>query len=354
MLYSITIFVALTGNLLLIFIVTRRPETRTLTCFLFVNMAAADLLVTLVVMPVSMAIPYTEMRWLSGTAGHITCKMVYFAFHVTIAASIISLTLMSVDRYLGIVVVFPFDRFQSFRRAKVLTVVIWLTSIIFMIPAAVLWKIEKGVQEGTWYCQPAFAEFGKFQTGVRVYYTYLFLLAYFIPLLVISVLYGVVCCKLWHRTIPAGAVRLSVFEIVENHEAKKKIVRMLVIITAAFAICWLPAQLYHLLWAIDYGFTLKFPRYVMFVSMWCGHANSALNPWLYMLFNVIFRKALRDVFGGRCSRLRTFTSSFKAQSTSTRATSLVMEPNSVRKQSPRNLRDKRNGSEKEKPAEIAI
>ncbi|KAJ7355151.1 hypothetical protein OS493_027943 [Desmophyllum pertusum] len=51
-LYSITMLVALTGNILL----KRKPETRLLTGFLFINMmAVADLLVTLANMPVSMA-----------------------------------------------------------------------------------------------------------------------------------------------------------------------------------------------------------------------------------------------------------------------------------------------------------
>ena len=81
-LYSITIPIALTGNLLLIFIVTRRPKTRTLTGFLFVNMAAADLLVTLVDMPSAMAVPYTSIQWPPGIMGDITCKAVYFGFFV--------------------------------------------------------------------------------------------------------------------------------------------------------------------------------------------------------------------------------------------------------------------------------
>ena len=55
-LYSMTIFVAVVGNLLLIFIIKRRPETRSLTGFLFVNMAVADLLVALIAMPVTLHI----------------------------------------------------------------------------------------------------------------------------------------------------------------------------------------------------------------------------------------------------------------------------------------------------------
>lgn len=121
-LYSITIPVALTGNLLLIFIVTRRPKTRTLTGFLFVNMAAADLLVTLVDMPSAMAVPYTSIQWPPGIMGDITCKAVYFGFFVAITASILSLTLMSVDRFLG--VVYPLRRFPRFRNARLLSFIL--------------------------------------------------------------------------------------------------------------------------------------------------------------------------------------------------------------------------------------
>ena len=137
-LYSITMFLALTGNLLLIFIVASKPETRTLTGFLFVNMAVADLLVTFIAMPVTMAIPYTNLRWLPGILGQITCKVVYFSLHVSIVASILSLMLMAVDRFLGVVYVFPFRRFPSFRRAKLLTGLVWLISMIAMIPASFL------------------------------------------------------------------------------------------------------------------------------------------------------------------------------------------------------------------------
>ena len=50
-LYAITIIVAFTGNGFLIYIVWKKPEVRSLTSFMFVNMTIADLLVTLVVMP---------------------------------------------------------------------------------------------------------------------------------------------------------------------------------------------------------------------------------------------------------------------------------------------------------------
>ncbi|KAJ7355150.1 hypothetical protein OS493_027942 [Desmophyllum pertusum] len=329
-LYAITILVALTGNILLIFIIKRKPETRSLTGFLFVNMAVADLLVTLVVMPVSVAFLYTEGKWLlSGNLGQVSCISVYFGYHVTLAASILSLSIMSVDRYLA--VVYPFSGFPTFRRAKVLTVVIWLSSMIFSIPIAVVWRAIDYGPGGT-YCTPVFKNLGEF--GMPVYYTYLFLLMYLIPLLVISSLYTLVGRALWRRNVPTGAEQ-------RNEMTKRKVVRTLVIITAVFAFCWFPTQCYHFILAFYTGVHDKLPPYVMFLCFWSGHANSAVNPWLYMMLTEKFRKALRDVLRTTSgySRFRSRTSRAQSSTRSTTVTTRV--GNSLRGQ--RANHDQANG-----------
>ncbi|KAL9960211.1 hypothetical protein ACROYT_G033638 [Oculina patagonica] len=286
-LYCITILAALIGNLLLICIITKKRDTRTLTGFLFVNMAAADLLVTLIVMPVSIEWLYTGGKWLPGILGHVTCTLVYFSFYVTLTASIFSLTLMSVDRYLG--VVFPLRRFPRFRRAKVLAAVIWLSSMIYSIPVAVIWRLVEYKPLGIFICTPQFEQLGEF--GMEVYYMYLFLFMYLIPLLVISLLYVLVGRTLRHRNIP-GQVSTDIEK--RNEETKRRIVRMLSIITAAFALCWLPAQCYHLILAFRPDVHNASPPYVMFLCFWSGHANSAVNPWLFMILNDRFRKVLSN------------------------------------------------------------
>ncbi|XP_067025613.1 orexin/Hypocretin receptor type 1-like isoform X4 [Acropora muricata] len=345
-LYSVTIVASLAGNLLLLFIVTRRPETRTITSYMFVNMAAADLLVTLIVMPLAMTVPYTEMRWLTGTIGQVTCKVVYYAFHVTIAASIISLTLMALDRYLA--VCYPLQRYSKFRRANVLTIVTWLTSMAVMIPAAVLWKVEKGSQprEGE-YCQPAFQDvFGDILKGARIYFTYIFLVAYSLPLTIISVLYGLVCRKLWRRKLP-GVISSDT----EGRHVliKRKVVRALIIVSAAFAFCWLPTQASHLVMAFDIHVYLSFSRTLRNIGMWSGHSNSAINAWLYMLLTDKFRNALGDIILRRNpgSRYR----SFKTQS-STKFTT-VREITSIRRQT-LNHQERGEGASKEPVEETAM
>ncbi|XP_068758399.1 orexin/Hypocretin receptor type 1-like isoform X2 [Montipora capricornis] len=344
-LYCITIVVALAGNLLLLFIVTRRPETRTITSYLFVNMAAADLLVTLIVMPMAMVVPYTEMSWVSGLVGNITCKGVYYAFHVTIAASVLSLMLMALDRYLA--VCYPLRRYATFRRANVLTFVTWLTSMVVMIPAGVLWKVKQFPPDGVYYCLPAFADtFGDFNKGVRIFYIYLFILVFLIPLMIISVLYGMVCRELWRRKLP-GVISS---ETEGRHVImKRKVVRTLITVTVAFALCWLPTQTFHLFVAFNIELYRELPRTVAFICIWCGHANSAINAWLYMMLTDKFRTALQDILRGKKSGIR--TRSFRNQS-STKYTT-VRESTSIRRHA-QNHQDKGEELVKEPVEETAM
>lgn len=343
-LYCVTIQLSLIGNVLLIFIVTRKSDVRTLTTFLFVNMAVADLLVTLIVMPVSVEFLYTDgiQRWLTGILGHVTCTLVYYSSYVTLAASILSLSIMSVDRYLG--VVYPLRRFPQFRKAKVLTVTIWLSSMIFSIPVALAWRLEEVKPLNMYLCTPNFLMLGKF--GMVGFYMYLFLLMYLTPLLLMSSLYILVGRTLWLRNLPGR--QLSNQGQQRNEMTKRKVVRTLVIITAIFAICWLPAQCYHLVLAFRPDVHDKIPQYVMVLVFWLAHANSAVNPWLYMILSDNFRKALCDVVRrNRHSRYR--SRSIRGQSSS-RYTSFTSpcQSNSVKQGS----RKQRNDLLKEEQEEL--
>ena len=257
------------------------------------NMAVADLLVTSFVMPVSIEWLYSGGKWLPGILGHITCSLVYFIFYVTLAASILSLSLMSVDRYLA--VIFPLRRFPRFRRPKVLAVVVWLSSMVFSIPIAVVWRLVEYEPLGIFICTPQYEleRLGGF--GTKGYYIYLFLLMYLIPLFIISSLYVLVGRSLWRRNVP-GVISAETEK--RNKHTKVIVVRMLTIITVAFAVCWLPAQSYHLILAFRPDIHRASPPYVMFLCFWSGHANSAVNPWLYILLNDKFRKFLCRVFCG--------------------------------------------------------
>ncbi|KAL9972364.1 hypothetical protein ACROYT_G018649 [Oculina patagonica] len=87
--YAVTFLVSLVGNTLLIYIVWKKPAARSLTSFMFVNMAVADLLVTMVVIPYTVSDFYNEGVWpMSGLIGEITCRAVLFVAFFTIISSL--------------------------------------------------------------------------------------------------------------------------------------------------------------------------------------------------------------------------------------------------------------------------
>ena len=274
-LYGLTIVAFTVGNALLIYIVCKRPEARSLHNFMFVNMAVADLLVTAVTMPRSIAFLYTQSRWaIAGIFGEITCRMFVYIGHVNLAASILCLVVMAVDRYYAIMI--PLNRDTLwFRNAEIVTPLIWLVTMVLMSTTLVFYDLDKN------FCVYDFYVFGS-DHGTRLrqfYFLFIFVVIYFIPLVIISVLYARITHKVWFHQTPGYAVT----ESQQRQEVirKKKVVRMLIVIVATFAVCWLPAQVFHIVRAIA-GWDIDVSLYVEYAVFWCAHANSAINPWLYL------------------------------------------------------------------------
>ena len=171
--YAVTMIVALQGNILLIYIVWRKRETRTLTSFLFVNMAIADLLIAAFQMPFSMAHFYVSE--FTGAVGNLFCRSVMYLVNVSMTASIFSLVVMAFDRYFA--VIHPLKRMIWFRRAKIILPVIWIASWTLMVVTPFSYMVGDSL--------------GKcFYTDEHIprvpFWTYLLLINYIMPLAIIS------------------------------------------------------------------------------------------------------------------------------------------------------------------------
>ena len=290
-LYALTMLASVLGNALLIYIVWQKPEVRSLTSFMFVNMAVADLLVTLVMMPWSIAHFHTESEWqITGILGEITCRAVVYTANVTVMASILCLVFMAIDRYYA--VIRPLNRRSLwFRKAKLVSPVVWIMSMVLMSAWLVFFDLQRQS------CGYNFSLFGITykERIIRGFFVYIFLATYVFPLIVISVLYAKVAHKIWFHKAPGN-------QLVEVHQqqeiTKKRVIRMLIIIVVVFALCWLPAQAYHLFLAIT-AWQVHAPDFVMYLVFWLGHANSAINPWLYIRLSSRIKSAFTRMVSRR-------------------------------------------------------
>lgn len=255
-------------------------------------MAAADLLVTLFAMPYSVLFINVGQQWIGGVIGQVTCKFVHFAYQISIPASIFTVLLVSFDRYFAIC--YPMKA-SVFRNDKVMTTTIWISSAAYAIP----FMMANGILEynDASYCLRIFSPFDN-QKSRQTYYLVTFILLYFVPLTILLVLYSLITHRLWQRKIPGN---VSKARIRSAQREKRRITKALILIVVVFAICWFPAHAMHYLVYYRTDIYRSIPVEVEIFFFWLCHANSIINPCLYVLISPNYRKFIQKSVGRFCS-----------------------------------------------------
>ena len=300
-LYLVAMVISLLGNSAIIWIVRRNRRMRNLTHFLIVNMAIADLLITIFHMPYKLQVHFTSSYAVvvGGLTGKLICKLVGYTQDVSIACSVLSLMGISVDRFMA--VVFPFKHALLCHKARYAVIPIWVVSFFICSPLLYANRMEEF--EGDFYCYEEWSPLLDPLTGGRNYTIIQFSLFYAVPLTVITVLYSCVAFRVWHRKIPGHAA--SRLRRAPSHSAtKKKLLRMLIIIVCLFAACWLP---YHVVFFLQFSsdkyLHCNISETIMFYCLFVGHANSAVNPCIYFAIHKEYRKGLIQVTRSICCQL---------------------------------------------------
>ena len=137
-LYLVTSVFGLAGNSLTIVVLLRLRRVRTVaTCFIL-NLAVADDLF-IVSLPF-MAYSTYAGRWAFGDAA---CRLMNTFWGVNLYASIFTMTLMSVDRYLAVVHPLTSISYRTCRNALVVCAVIWVVGFLFVLPLTLYSSISR-------------------------------------------------------------------------------------------------------------------------------------------------------------------------------------------------------------------
>lgn len=84
-----------------------------------------------------------------------------------------------------------------------------------------------------------------------------------------------------------------------NYQKKMRLeiraAKTVAIVTGCFIFCWLGFSVIYLLKAFPWCQNDCIPDIVFNVCFWLGYANSALNPFIYAVFNKEFRRAFRSL-----------------------------------------------------------
>ena len=311
--YIVIFPVALSANILLIFIIFKIPTMKTTINYLFANMAAANLLVAVFIMPYAVRYLFAADAWFGGVLGQISCRLVHFAYAISIAGSILSLTVISLDQFYAILL--PMKRIAVIRNTRFITMAIWTSSAIFMAPYLAMYGIRE--MDGQKQCVYIVLD----HNIMKIHFSFMFVFMYTFPLVLMGTLYILIGRKLWFRTIPGNihSIHRRAAEL-----SKRRVIRMLIIVIATFALCWIPVHVFNMCAAFKPHLTRNMASYWSLLIVFVGNVNSALNPCLEIALNRKFRGeffkllATRRTLSIRCFRKRSERRGYRGSQTNMR------------------------------------
>ncbi|XP_029021541.1 neuropeptide Y receptor Y7 [Betta splendens] len=284
--YSLIILLGLLGNALVIYMIVRYRNMRTVTNFFIANLALADLLVNALCLPFTLV--YTLLdEWKFGA---VLCHMVPFAQALSVHVSILSLTVIALERYRCIV--FHLGRRLTWRASVLIMACSWTASAVLAAPLAIFreYRHEEipSIDLRIAVCSEKWPH-GTGRDGV-IYSLSMLLLQYIIPLAIISYAYICIWVKLKNHVSPSSRS--------DSLSRRKKTTKMLALVVVVFAVCWLPFHVFQL--ASDLDLVLRFKEYKLIYTVFhiVAMCSTFANPLLYGWMNKNYRNGFLMVF--RC------------------------------------------------------
>ena len=219
---------------------------------------------------------------------------------MVVIASVLTITALSLDRYIAINHPFLCRRLGGYHYPKIAVGLIWILAIIASSPLLMI-QIMSTIDvipggEPLIFCQ----EIWPLEYSRWAYDIFLLLFIYVIPVTLMIILYTIMGTTLWS---PGGDLRHqgSNSHKGNSQRQRRKVARVSAIVVLVFAVCWLPYHITSLtthLKLIPDGVLLAALQFSMFL----GHVNSAINPVLYCFTGQTFRKRVNKVMRAKYER----------------------------------------------------
>ncbi|OCT99046.1 5-hydroxytryptamine receptor 7 [Xenopus laevis] len=307
---SILTLFTIAGNALVIISVCIVKKLRQPSNYLVVSLAAADLSVAVAVMPFVIITDLVGGEWLFGK---VFCNVFIAMDVMCCTASIMTLCVISVDRYLGITRPLTYPARQNGKLMAKMVFIVWLLSASITLPPLFGWAKNVNVERVCLISQ---------DFGYTVYST---AVAFYIPMTVMLVMYqrifvaakisaekhkfvniprlyeqeGIYCLeeKLPPKKISKRNKAVEEFATLSKlirqdrknisiFKREQKAARTLGIIVGAFTFCWLPFFLLSTARPFICGIMCScMPLRLERTLLWLGYTNSLINPLIYAFFN---------------------------------------------------------------------
>nr|XP_056715894.1 type-2 angiotensin II receptor [Euleptes europaea] len=284
-LYSILFIFGLVGNSLVISVLCRPKNLKTVANVYIVNLAIADLL-ALVTVPFWATYYAYGYNWLFGS---VMCKLSSSVLGLTMFASIFFITCMSVDRYQAIVYPLQSQR-RTLQRASVTALLVWGLAALTSLPTFYFRDTQRVKHLDVTACVMAFPneEYSEWSAGAALMKN---TLGFLIPMAIIATCY----IRIRVRLMKARGLG-------KNKQKRDRVLKVVAAVVVAFLICWLPFHVLTFLDALTWMHVINECWIVSAIDtalpfgISMGFANSCMNPLLYYLIGNQFQDKLQHLF----------------------------------------------------------
>ncbi|KAK1163790.1 gastrin/cholecystokinin type B receptor-like [Acipenser oxyrinchus oxyrinchus] len=300
--YSLSFIIGLVSNIMALRVLTRKRRNQlagaSATRSLLINLAVCDMMVVCICMPVNLG-HQVYNAWIFGD---FLCRAVPFVQAVSVSASVLSLAVISLNRYYSVHNPLNARSFFTWRKIFWMICVVWVLSSGLCMPLIFMNKTKDlvlldGLQVIT-VCMETWPH-------VKLRQAYNFLL--FCSLYGFPVLFNLIICfltgrKLWSTEDKFKDYACNLAASGSRLKVRKKIAKMVVALVILFTLSWLP------LYVVDIWIDFNMPNasaededldHVQHESIlqarpfaqWLGLTNSALNPVCYCFMGNLYRSA---------------------------------------------------------------
>ncbi|KAM4561369.1 cholecystokinin receptor type A isoform 2-T2 [Fundulus diaphanus] len=343
LLYSLIFFSSVIGNLLIIVVLTFNDRMRTVTNAFLLSLAMSDLMMAIFCMPFNL-IPSILKDFIFGA---LMCKIVTYLMATSVSISTFNLVAIAIERYSAICNPLKSRAWQTRSHAFRVIAATWLLAFIIMIPYPVISHLKPFKRPDNTTAHQCRHKW-PLATAEQTWYVLLLLVLFAIPGLVMIVAYGLISRELYRgikfesslkkdsadvkngltscvcnnlddgdgcyinevkrqrtmemSTMPTSTQSMKIDRPRSNSsneklEAKKRVIRMLVVIVVMFFICWMPLYCVNTWRAFD---NAKAERMlsgtpIAFIHL-LSYTSTCVNPIIYCFMNLRFRNALLGTF----------------------------------------------------------
>ncbi|XP_054874900.1 melanopsin-A isoform X1 [Amphiprion ocellaris] len=273
------------GNFLVIYAFSRSRSLRTPANMFIINLAITDLLMCVTQSPIFFTTSMHK-RWIFGEKG---CELYAFCGALFGICSMITLTVIAVDRYFVITRPLTSIGVLSRKRALLILMAAWAYSLGWSLPPFFGWSayVPEGLLTScTW-------DYMTFTPSVRAYTMLLFIFVFFLPLFIIIYCYVFIFRAIRNTNQAVGKINGSTRDSVKSfHRLQNewKMAKIALIVILLYVISWSPYSTVALTAFAGYADMLT--PYMNSVPAVIAKASAIHNPIIYAITHPKYRIAL--------------------------------------------------------------